>query len=231
MRALLFILAGAIAVGALPSTSMAGGTRSHVKGKRARAPATKASCLRALDELGVEYRRVKRRGIAIGVRIRGPLGGVDYRGYDKRPLDIDCSLAVSLAVAGRFLTSHGIDSATYSSAYQIRNIRGTRRRSQHSFGLAIDVHLFSGEESGALSIKEDYEQGLGDEIDCIGQPATQAGAALREIDCQLHHSGLFRYILDPDHDAGHYNHFHIEARPWRERDDVGTNWRMFRPVG
>lgn len=164
------------------------------------------------------------------MRVLGPLGGVTYHSYNRRPLDIDCSLAVSLAVAGRFLTAHGIDSATYSSAYQVRNIRGTRRRSQHSYGLALDVHTYSGESIGSLSVREDYEQGLGDAVDCIGQPLTQEGAVLRAVACQLERSGLFRRILNPDYDAAHYNHFHIEVLPWRDRDDVGTDWvRMQRP--
>lgn len=202
--------------------------REPAKKKKRRPAGTRASCFRALDSLGVSYKKVKRRRIAIGVRIRGPLGGVTYRSYNKRPLIIDCSLAVSLAVAGRFLGQHGIDSARYSSAHQLRNIRGTRRRSRHSFGLAIDVHTFSGEGIDALAIKEDYEQGLGDEIDCIGQPLTQAGAVLRAVSCQLERSGLFRTLLGPDYDAGHYNHFHIEARPWKERDDADADWQRVR---
>jgi len=214
-------------IGGWPGSASGGAARAAKKVK-----GTKASCLRALRDLGVSYRRVKRRGLSIGVRIRGPLGGVTYHSYDKKPLDIDCSLAVSLAAAGRYLTSHGIDSATYSSAYQIRNIRGTHRRSQHSYGLAIDVHTWSGEAIGALSVREDYEQGLGDEIDCIGQPMTQAGAVLRAVSCQLERSGLFRMILNPDYDAGHYNHFHIEARPWRDRQDVGMDWaHVLRALG
>jgi len=198
--------------------------RTERKRSKKKVVGTKASCLRALDALGVKYKRAKRRGLRIGVRIRGDLGGVTYRSYKKKALVIDCSLAVSLAAAGRFLVDHGVDTATYSSAYHIRNIRGTRRRSNHSYGLAIDVHTLSGEELGTLTLKEDFEQGLGDEIDCIGQPLTQAGAVLRAIDCQLERSGLFRIVLGPDYDATHYNHFHIEARPWRKREDAGADW-------
>jgi hypothetical protein len=33
-------------------------------------------------------------------------------------------------------------------------------------------------------------------------------------------SGLFRFVLSPDEDSDHHNHFHIEARPWRERTDL-----------
>ena len=181
------------------------------------------SCLAALDRLGVDYKRVKRKGIKIAVEVVGDIGGVRYRSYRKKPLVLDCSLVVSLAEAGRFFAFHGVDTVTYSSAYQIRNIRGTKRRSKHSFGLAIDVHSFSGVEIGELAVKHDYELGLGDSVDCIGTPMTREAQALRAIDCQMQRSGLFRIILDPDYDGSHYNHFHVESRAWSERDDFGAD--------
>ena len=72
---------------------------------------------------------------------------------------------------------------------------------------------------------DDYEQGLGDEIDCVGRPMTEEALILRTVSCQLRRSGLFRLILDPDYDDAHANHFHIEARPWRDRQDVATRSR------
>jgi len=186
-----------------------------------------SSCLAALDELGVEYARARRRGIEIGVEVRGLLGGVEYRSYTRDPLVLDCSLVFSLARAGELLRAHGVERVHYSSAYQRRNIRGTSRPSRHSFGLAIDVHtlvLAGGEHLAA--VKHDYEQGLGDDWDCVGEPLTELGALLRTIDCQLTHSGLFRIILSPDYDADHYNHFHIEALPWSERTDRDPRARL-----
>ena len=60
------------------------------------------------------------------------------------------------------------------------------------------MHTFHTADYGALSVADDYEQGLGDNVDCIGQPLTVGGAVLRRIDCQLTRSQLFRIILDPD---------------------------------
>ncbi|RMH39454.1 MAG: hypothetical protein D6689_16545 [Deltaproteobacteria bacterium] len=177
-------------------------------------------CLRALDALGVRYRTVRRKLVRTAVEVRGPLGGVDYRGYRDGPLVLDCSLVYSLARVGPLLRAAGVTAATYSSAYQIRNIRGTNRRSRHSYGLAIDLHAFHTDRLGVVTVRDDYEQGLGDNVDCIGEPLTAAGALLRRLDCQLVRSRLFRIVLTPDYDAGHYNHFHVEALPWSERDDV-----------
>jgi hypothetical protein len=177
------------------------------------------SCLRALDQLGVDYVRQKKPGIEIGVRVRGPLGGVTYKQYDDKPLIIDCSLAVSLAASGRWLVALGFDTAIWSGAYHVRNVKGSKRRSKHSYGLAIDVHQYNGTEGRRIVVKDDYEQGLGDAVDCIGAPLTEAGTLLKTIDCQMRRSGMFRFILDPDYDGNHHHHFHIETKPWQERVD------------
>ena len=184
-------------------------------------PDAAASCLAALDALGVDYARTKRRGIDIAVEVHGLLGGVELRAFDRpEPLVLDCSLVYSLARAGEVLRAHGIERVTYSSAYQRRNVRGTSRPSRHSFGLAIDVHSFALDDGQRVAVvKADYEQGLGDDLDCVGDPLTELGRLLRLVDCALASSGLFRIILTPDYDADHYNHFHLEALPWRERTD------------
>jgi len=178
------------------------------------------ACLDALDDLGVQYERTERKLIKTAVLVVGDLGGVEFRSYSKQPLVLDCSAVYSLVQAARFLRGAGVVAVTYSSAYQIRNIHGTKRRSKHSYGLAIDMHTFHTDDLGELSVTDHYEQGLGDNIDCIGDPITSEGTILKQLDCQFNRSQLFRIILTPDYDAGHYNHFHVEALPWAARTDV-----------
>ncbi len=184
------------------------------------ARAAAADCYDELDARGVTWKHASRPGIAQGVEVTGPIGGVTYTSDAHAPLVLDCSLVVSLAEAGRYFTAQGIDHATYSSAYQVRNVRGTNHRSKHSFGLALDVHTFSGPELGTLSVERDFEQGLGDDTDCIGDPLTEGGAILKTLECQLVRSGLFYLVLNPDYDSDHYNHFHLEARPWKDRAEL-----------
>jgi hypothetical protein len=180
--------------------------------------ADRDECLARLDQQGVNYDTVKKRGIDIAVKIEdNKLGGVEYRGFDKKQLIVDCSLAVSLAQAGIILRSNGVVAVVYSSAYQRRNVRRTNRLSKHSFGLAIDVHTFIGDQGDVVKVRDDYEQGLGDFYDCVGEPVTDAGSLLRTIDCRFSQSGLFNLVLSPDFDADHYNHFHFEALPWSQR--------------
>src|SRR5438067_472050 len=99
-------------------------------------------CTAQLDARKVSWKPASRPGIAHPVEITGPLGGIKYTSYDQ-PLVIDCSLAVSLDEAGRYLRALGFDKAVFSSAYARRNVRGTNRPSKHSYGLAIDVHSFT----------------------------------------------------------------------------------------
>jgi hypothetical protein len=172
-------------------------------------PPPLGSCTAELDARKVSYKRTARPGIATAVEITGPLGGVTFEGG---PLVMDCSLAVSLDEAGHYLRALGLTKATFSGAYSRRNVRDTNIPSKHSYGLAIDVHAF-----GALRIDRDFEPGLGDDVDCVGHPATPAGSTLKILQCQLVRSGLFHLVLTPDYDGDHHDHFHLEVSPWDAR--------------
>ena len=182
------------------------------------ARADTGSCYGELEQRHVGFKKTKKPGIAQAVEISGALGGVEVVG--EGALVIDCSLAVSLDEAGRYMRALGIDKARFASAYSRRNVRGTNRPSKHSYGLAIDVSGFSGADLGPMRIDRDYEQGLGDAVDCVGQPLTQAGAVLKVLQCQFVRSGLFYLVLSPDYDDAHHDHFHLEVKPWRERASV-----------
>ncbi|MBA3458279.1 MAG: hypothetical protein H0T42_34675, partial [Deltaproteobacteria bacterium] len=93
-------------------------------------------CTDALTARQVSWKKATRSGVANAVEITGALGGVTVAASD-HVLVIDCSLAVSLAEAGRYLVALGVDRVTFSSAYSRRNVRGTNRPSKHSYGLAI----------------------------------------------------------------------------------------------
>ncbi len=191
-------------------------TGAGVAAAESRAAVDRAACHAELDARAIAWRPARRPGIADAVEIQGPLGGVGYEGAGQ-PLVIDCSLAVSLDEAGRYAVGLGLERATFSSAYARRNVRGTNRPSKHSYGLAIDVHALTGATLGTLHLDRDYEQGLGDTVDCVGAPLTEGGAVLKILQCQLVRSGLFHLVLSPDYDDAHHDHFHLEVKPWRDR--------------
>ena len=173
------------------------------------------NCYDELDARHITYKKTKKPGIAKPVEVTSQLGGVEVSGDE--PLVIDCSLVVSLDEAGRYMKALGMEKAHFASAYSRRNVRGTNHPSKHSYGLAIDVSSFTGPDIGTLRVDKDYEQGLGDAIDCVGQPITQGGAILKVLQCQLVRSGLFHLVLSPDYDDAHHDHYHLEAIPWQDR--------------
>src|SRR5262245_524369 len=115
-------------------------------------PAGAAECHAALDARGVDWVPARRPGIQLAVEIRGRLGPITWASSRGKAMVIDCSLAVSLAEAGRYLADLGIERAVFSSAYDVRNVRGTNHRSKHSFGLAVDVHTFEGPALGSVAV-------------------------------------------------------------------------------
>jgi hypothetical protein len=189
--------------------------------------ATPADCFEALDALHVAFEIPAHppAGVESPVQVAGPLGGVVYRaqGGGGRALILDCSLVYSLAVAGRFLADAGVTTAWFGDAYHQRYVKGTTRISKHSYGLALDVHRFTDAAGAVLSVAADYETGLGRGRDCLGRPSGDKGRNLRLVWCQLARSELFKLVLDPDYDEDHRDHFHLQALPWGERDDLA--WR------
>jgi hypothetical protein len=178
-------------------------------------------CYDELDARHVTYKKTKKPGIKKPVEITSTLGGIEVSGYE--PLVIDCSLAVSLDEAGHYMKALGMTNAHFASAYSRRNVRGTNHPSKHSYGLAIDVSAFTGPDLGTLRVDRDFEQGLGDSVDCVGQPLTQGGAVLKVLQCQLVRSGLFHLVLSPDYDDAHHDHFHLEVMPWPDRSSLRSS--------
>jgi hypothetical protein len=181
-------------------------------------------CFAALDALAVPYRPTQAVGVDDPVEVTGPLGGVTYvpLGHD-RPLVLDCSLVYSLALAGRYLVEEGLTTAYFSDALHRRYVHNTTRWSKHSYGLALDVHRFDDGAGRRLTVAGDYERNLGRGRDCVGRPSGDPQRDLRLLWCRLERSELFKLVLDPDFDEDHRDHFHLQALPWAERDDL--SWR------
>lgn len=174
-------------------------------------PAAHGSCTQRLADTGVSFERAHAAHIHTPVRITGPLGGVAFKPYTTRDLLIDCELALALEESGTYFAEHGIVKAVYSSAYSRRRIRKTGRWSHHAFAKAIDVHEFELRDGTVLRIADHFEQGLGDDQRCVGEPLTREGAILKALSCSLKRSGLYDNVLDPDYDAHHFNHFHLDV--------------------
>ena len=171
-----------------------------------------ASCVDELRERRVSFRRVSIRDVSEAVELTGPLEGVVFRPWHDRPLRVSCTLLKRLRTASQKWFALGVREVRYSTGTKRRRIAGTNTLSSHTYGLAIDVHAFRTHSGAWVSVRDDYEQGLGHDGDCMGEPLTEGGALLRYIECHSLQQSGFRYVLSPDYDARHYNHFHMEVK-------------------
>lgn len=161
-------------------------------------------CLIRLQGLGIRFESLPEvKGIHTPVKILGPVGGITYRPSRRRSASgggmvCDCRLALALHRAAPFLHQQGVEEVVYSSAYSYR-LRPGGRLSQHAMGLALDVHRLRirGE---TVSVLTDFVRG---QPSCAGKVPP-----LNQLACALRQAGVFDWVLTPDTDAAHANHFH-----------------------
>jgi hypothetical protein len=159
-------------------------------------------CLIRLRELGVDFVSLSAlRGVLTPVRVTGPINGIRYRSLGKNGLVGDCRLVLALHRAGPVLLHLGVEEMLFSSAYSYR-LMASGKLSQHAMGLAIDVHRvkIKGE---ILDVKEDFALGLENGCESSSPP-------LNRLACLLRAWGIFDWVLTPDFDRAHYNHFHLD---------------------
>jgi Extensin-like protein C-terminus len=95
---------------------------------------------------------------------------------------------------------------------------GTR----HPAGLAIDVGLVHKRDGRWLTVARDFRGKIGAQT--CGEGARVPGEAdareLRALVCESAAGGVFTYVLTPDYNAAHADHFHMEIKP-------GVRWFLY----
>jgi hypothetical protein len=177
-----------------------------------------AACRASLRASGVTFAALADRanpdpqlcGIPHGVRLgRGP-SGIAYQ----PELVLDCSLALHLpeveAVIQRVATvalGQRIARIRTFGTYSCRDMVGwLGTKSEHSFANAIDIAAFDTADGRSITVLRDFYQ------------PTPAGKFLRRVHDELRADTRLSYVLGPDHDAAHKNHFHL---------DHGVRWTAF----
>jgi hypothetical protein len=92
---------------------------------------------------------------------------------------------------------------------------GTR----HPAGLAIDVGAFRKRDGRWLLVGHHFHGRIGARTcgPTVQAPNTPEAQELRAIVCEAYDLGLFTYVLTPNYDRAHADHFHMEIRgdvPW-----------------
>lgn len=114
-------------------------------------------------------------------------------------------------VAKRDVSSGGLHQTTWAPP-------GTR----HPAGLAIDVGLLRKRDGRWISIARDFHGKIGAKTCGDGAPMPENADAreLRALVCEAADLGVFTYVLTPDYNAAHADHFHMEIKP-------GVKWFLY----
>jgi len=95
---------------------------------------------------------------------------------------------------------------------------GTR----HPAGLAIDVAMLHKRDGRWLTVRTDFHGRIGEKTCGEGArvPDGEAARELHAVVCEARDPAIFTYVLTPDFNAAHADHFHMEVKP-------GVRWFLY----
>jgi hypothetical protein len=191
-----------------------------------------ASCIAELDARDISYERYGHyaRGVRTPVHLMGALHGVRFRHADmtdflasaQREI-LDCRLVLALDDLAAVLATRGYTTVLHYGVYRSDvplPKHGPVRH--HTAALAIDVASFVKDDGTHLDVRRDWRGHMGEHTCEDGAPEDEDKPSheLRGILCEVARAKLFHQVLTPNHDAQHWNHFHLEVMRDSERTVV-----------
>jgi hypothetical protein len=192
------------------------------------------ACIVALENRHIPYERfgLHARGVQTPVRLMGPLHGIRFQHaeapdwlHSARREILDCRLVLALDDLASLLAPSGITTVLHYGIYRDDLPLPSHGRALHHLaGLAIDVAALLKDDGTRLEVQRDWRGHPGQRTceDGFKAGAGAGGAAtgeLRAILCEVVREKLFHQVLTPNHDAAHWNHFHLEVMR-------GTEWTL-----
>lgn len=181
-------------------------------------------CLAELDALASFDLVLDAAGVVTGVRLRGPLAGVEVRHRGRSALHevMDCRLALALARWAPALREEGVAGLEHLSIYRPGAVVArSRRTSGHAKGLAIDLGAVVLEDGTAIDVLNGWEARPHGADPCGDFDESERSARLRAVVCAAVRARIFQVVLTPHHDRAHQNHVHLEVVP-------GVDWQVLR---
>ncbi|HEY6728198.1 MAG TPA: extensin family protein [Polyangiaceae bacterium] len=191
----------------------------------AAAPATRnanlspAACRALVQKKKLPVKRDGRPtpGVATALRFTGPVHGITFltAGW-KSPFGVmDCRLVLALDELAEVLTRHDVTQVHVGTIYRKNSKLGKNKLSQHAHGLAADIVAFKLADGRLLEVERDFGGELGAPVcgpDSRVAADTPEAIALRNLVCDVARSGLFHYMLTPNHDQAHHDHLHVDIK-------------------
>jgi hypothetical protein len=157
-------------------------------------------------------------GVASPVRIAGALGQIRVVTPGSKSVYgiLDCRLLLLLAELEPVFVALSVREVYVDNFYRPKaHLPGKKSPSQHSFGLAIDIHGFGLTDGTVLNVEADFHGEIGGPV-CGAAAAfseiTRKSVLLRNIVCELSMRRAFNYLLTPNHDTAHRNHLHGDIK-------------------
>ena len=181
---------------------------------------TEGNCRKELRKrkLPVSVPRRGARGIANPVRVVAAIGGVKFlTAPAPSPVGLlDCRLALSLGPLAEVLAQHDVSEVHIGSMYRKgAQIAGRNRRSQHSYGLAMDVVALRLSDRTLLSVERDWHASIGERAcgpGAVLREPNKKAIALRNILCAVARAQVFHHMLTPSANRAHHDHFHFDIK-------------------
>lgn len=158
------------------------------------------------------------KGVATPMRFSGEMNGVRLLTHRApSPFGVmDCRLALTFDDLTRVLAEHGVVQIRIDNMHRPgAKLPGRRKRSQHAYGLAIDIMSLKLADGRTLSVQDDWHAAIGDPAcgpDAVMTDPTEKSVALRNVACAIYRAGLFHHMLTPSANASHRDHFHFDIK-------------------
>lgn len=174
------------------------------------------ACYAQLDRLHVRYGRPETSGVAIPVRLRGAISGIEIEFVGRRRSNevMDCRVVLAIARFAQPLREAGLTRIRHLSAYRggARH-RRTGRPSGHATGLAVDLRYFEFGDD-VFDVLEHWQPRVrGAEPCALVDEEPERSRLIRTTLCSAIEAGLFQVVVTPHHDDHHANHLHVEVVP------------------
>jgi hypothetical protein len=171
----------------------------------------------AKRKLPVAPSKSAQRGVTTAERIEGDMNDVHL----VLPPDstkfgvLDCRLALVIDDLTKAVHQAGVARITIDNTYRPNaKLPGKSKRSQHAFGLAIDVTSFTMTDGRVLSTAG-WGATIG-EVPCgpnaVMASPTKESIEVRNLVCSIARAGFFNTVLSPSFNAAHQSHFHFDIK-------------------
>jgi len=169
-------------------------------------------------KLAVARSKQPAKGVATPMRFSGSMHGVQLVTHRApSPFGVmDCRLALTFDELAQVLAEHGVVQMRIDNMHRPgARLPGKRKRSQHSYGLAIDIMSLTLADGRTLSVEDHWHAAIGETPcgpDAVMHEPSDESITLRGIVCAIGRKGLFHHMLTPSTNAAHRNHFHFDIK-------------------